>query len=183
MEFDGGTTPHLNRTYSDHWAIRRSGVTVHDNLRFFSAVDHGSHVDIVARNENEERHYRARFLIGADGPNSQVARTLYPGYRDTIIWFTVKQHLHDIIECPLDPDFFHFWVHPGLGYYTWSHLRNGRQIVGVGYEAGADLSARHAQRSHPRSGTAPGALRPPRIQREQLKLLINRYIFGRGTSW
>ena len=25
MEFDGGSTPHLNRTFSDYWAIQRSG--------------------------------------------------------------------------------------------------------------------------------------------------------------
>ncbi|HWR73395.1 MAG TPA: FAD-dependent monooxygenase, partial [Nitrospirota bacterium] len=184
MEFDGGSTPHLNRTYSDHWAIRRSGVTVHDNLRFSSAVDHGPHVDIIARNESEERHYRARFLIGADGPNSQVVRTLYPGYRDAIVWFTVKQHLHEIIDCPLDPEYFHFWVHPDLGYYTWSHRRTGRQIVGVGYEAGTDLSARHARalrylEEKYRVRLGPCDLRESSVNNFGLSL-INRYIFGRG---
>ncbi len=115
MEFDGGSTPHLNRTYSDYWAIQRSGVTVHDNMRFLSAIDHGSHIDVIAGNGQEEAHYRARYLIGADGPNSKVVSTLYPEYRDTIKWFTVKQHLHEIIECPLDPEYFHYWFHPELG--------------------------------------------------------------------
>jgi len=70
MEFDGGSTPHLNRTYSDHWAIQRSGVTVHDNMRFLSARDEGSHIDVVASNGQEESHYATRYLFGADGPNS-----------------------------------------------------------------------------------------------------------------
>ena len=185
MEFDGGKTPHLNRTYSDYWAIKRSRATVHDNMRFLSAVDHGSHVDVVAGNGQEEKRYRARYVIGADGPNSKVVSTLYPGYRDRIKWFTVKQHLHEIIDCPLDPEFFHYWFHPGLGYYTWSHLRNGRQIVGVGYEADDDFSARHAkalryleERHNVKLG--PCITRESSVNNFGLSL-INRYVFGKGN--
>ncbi len=69
----------------------------------------------MAGNGQEERLYRARYLIGADGPNSKVVRTLYPEYREAITWFTVKQHLHEIIDCPLDPAYFHYWFHPGAG--------------------------------------------------------------------
>jgi flavin-dependent dehydrogenase len=185
MEFDGGKTPHLNRTYSDYWAIKRSRATVHDNMRFLSAVDHGSHVDVVAGNGQEEKRYRARYVIGADGPNSKVVSTLYPGYRDRIKWFTVKQHLHEIIDCPLDPEFFHYWFHPGLGYYTWSHLRNGRQIVGVGYEADDDFSSRHAkalryleERHNVKLG--PCITRESSVNNFGLSL-INRYVFGKGN--
>jgi flavin-dependent dehydrogenase len=185
MEFDGGKTPHLNRTYSDYWAIKRSRATVHDNMRFLSAVDHGLHVDVVAGNGQEEKRYRARYVIGADGPNSKVVSTLYPGYRDRIKWFTVKQHLHEIIDCPLDPEFFHYWFHPGLGYYTWSHLRNGRQIVGVGYEADDDFSARHAkalryleERHNVKLG--PCITRESSVNNFGLSL-VNRYVFGKGN--
>lgn len=185
MQFDGGTTPHLNRTYSDYWAMQRSGAVIRDNMRFLSATDQGSHVDIVASNGEEEAHYRARFLIGADGPNSQVVRTLYPGYREKITWFTVKQHLHEIIECALDPEYFHYWFHPELGYYTWSHLRNGRQIVGVGYEANDDLTARHAKalrylEEHHHVRLGPCILREASVNNFGLSL-INRYVFGRGN--
>jgi flavin-dependent dehydrogenase len=185
MEFDGGTTPHLNRTYSDYWAIQRSGATVHDSMRFLSAVDHGSHVDVVAGNGREERRYHARYVIGADGPNSKVVTTLYPAYRDRITWFTVKQHLHEIIDCPLDREYFHYWFNPELGYYTWSHLRNGKQIVGVGYEANDDFSARHAnalryleERHGVRLG--PCVSREASVNNFGLSL-INRYVFGRGN--
>lgn len=185
MEFDGGTTPHLNRTYSDYWAIKRSGVTVHDNMRFLSATDQGRHIDITASNGQEETRYRARYLIGADGPNSKVVSTLYPGYRDRIKWFTVKQHLHEIVDCPLDPEYFHYWFHPEIGYYTWSHLRNGRQIVGVGYEAGDDFAARHdkalrylEERHNVKLG--PCITREASVNNFGLSL-INRYVFGRGN--
>lgn len=185
MEFDGGTTPHLNRTYSDHWAIQRSGAVVRDNMRFLSAVDHGTHVEVTAGNGHEEARYRARFVIGADGPNSKVVATLYPGYRDRIKWFTVKQHLHEIIDCPLDPEYFHYWFHPDLGYYTWSHRRNGRQIVGVGYEANDDFSVRHERTLtylEERHGVRLGACSERETSVNNFGLsLINRYVFGRGS--
>jgi hypothetical protein len=34
MDFFHGTTPHLHRKYSDHWAIQRSGAEVHDQTSF-----------------------------------------------------------------------------------------------------------------------------------------------------
>ncbi len=185
MEFDGGSTPHLNRAYSDYWAMQRSGAVIHDNMRFLSATDQGAHVDIIASNGQEERRYRARYLIGADGPNSKVVSTLYPEYRDAITWFTVKQHLHEIIDCPLDPKYFHYWFHPGLGYYTWSHLRNGRQIIGVGYEADDDFSTRHAKALRyleDRHAVKLGLCITRETSVNNFGLsLINRYVFGRGN--
>ncbi|MDA8101072.1 MAG: NAD(P)/FAD-dependent oxidoreductase [Nitrospiraceae bacterium] len=185
MQFDGGMTPHLNRTYSDYWAIKRSGATIHDNMRFIGATDQGTHVDITASNGCEEAYYRARYVIGADGPNSKVVSTLYPGYRDRITWFTVKQHLHEIIECPLDPEYFHYWFHPALGYYTWSHLRNNRQIVGVGYEANHDFRERHERALRyleERHGVKLGPCNARETSVNNFGLsLINRYVFGRGN--
>src|SRR5205085_4201071 len=34
MDFFGGTTPHLHRKFSDHWAIKQSGAEVHDRTSF-----------------------------------------------------------------------------------------------------------------------------------------------------
>lgn len=185
MDFDYGSTPHLNRQNSDYWAIKRSNVEVHDSTRLVRVDDKDSHVEILARRNKDDVRYRARLVIGADGPNSQVVRCLYPGYRKSIPWFTVKQHLHEIIACPLDPDYFHFWFHPELGYYTWSHERNGRQIVGVGYEAGENLSRRH-QMTLEYLELHYGVKLRPTDEREAVvnnfgPSLINRYVFGRGN--
>ena len=79
--------------------------------------------DIVRKNpqlplmENGEPvEYRARQVIGADGPSSLVIRAIYPDYPKQIPWFFVGQKFHDIIDCPLSADYFHFWFHPGLGH-------------------------------------------------------------------
>ncbi len=185
MDFDHGSTPHLNRMNSDYWAIKQSKVEVHDQTRLVSLEDRGDYVDVLARRDKEDVRYRARIVIGADGPNSQVVRCLYPGYRQSINWFTVRQYLHEIIECPLDKRYFHFWFHPGLGYYTWSHERNGRQIVGVGYKAGEDLSPRHQQTIEYLEKHYGVKLKPTDDKETVVNnfglSLINRYVFGKGN--
>jgi flavin-dependent dehydrogenase len=142
MDFFGGTTPHLHRKYSDHWAIRRSGAEVHDQTSFAGLEDKGDHVVVHARRQGEDVFYRANHVIGADGLSSLVVRSIYPDYPKQIPWFFVGQKFHDIVDCPLDPGYFHFWFHPQLGHYTWSHARDGQQIVGVGFEQGGGLTPR-----------------------------------------
>jgi len=186
MEFDHGSTPHLNRKNSDYWAIKQSKVEVHDNTCLIDLEDKGKYVEVFARRNGEEIRYRARLVIGADGTNSQVVRSLYPGYRKSIKWFMVKQHLHEIIECPLDPEYFHFWFHPELGYYTWSHERNGRQIVGVGHDAEEKKLSRRHRMTIEYLEQHYGVKLKPTEDREGVVnnfglSLINRYVFGKGN--
>jgi flavin-dependent dehydrogenase len=185
MDFFGGTTPHLHRKYSDHWAIKRSGAEVHDRTSFAGLEDRGDHVMVHARREGSDVHYKARHVIGADGPSSLVIRSLYPDYPKQIPWFFVGQKFHDIIDCPLDPGYFHFWFHPELGHYTWSHARDGQQIVGVGFKRGDNFDARHRQ------------VKAYLEEKHAVRLsehvthegcaenfgpsLINRYVFGKGN--
>ena len=143
MDFLEGSTPHLHRKYSDYWAIKRSGAEVHDRTSFVGLEDRGDHVIVHARRQGSDVSYKARHVIGADGPSSLVIRSIYPDYPKQIPWFFVGQKFHDIIECPLDPQYFHFWFHPGLGHYTWSHARDGQQIVGVGFKRGDNFDERH----------------------------------------
>jgi len=185
MDFTEGPTPHLHRRYSDYWAIKRSGAEVHDRTSFSGLSDHGDHVLVEARREGEPVRYRARWVIGADGPSSLVIRALYPDYPKQIPWFFVGQKFHDIIDCPLDPDYFHFWFHPALGHYTWSHARDGRQIVGVGFKRGDNFARRHEnvvrylEEKH-------GVRLAPHTEDEGCgenfgPSLINRYVFGKGN--
>ncbi|MDQ6972860.1 MAG: FAD-dependent monooxygenase, partial [Mariprofundaceae bacterium] len=137
MDFFGGTTPLLHRKYADHWAIEQSGAEVMDDTSFLAQTQFEDHVVVTVRKRGGEAFdLKARYLIGADGPVSPVLRSLYPEYHRQIPMFFVGQKFHEIIDCPLDEEYFHFWFHPDLGHYTWSHARDGRQIVGVGYKVG-----------------------------------------------
>jgi len=185
MDFFGGTTPHLHRKFSDYWAVQRSGAEIHDQTSFAGLQDHGDHVIVHARRQGEPVSYRARQVIGADGPSSLVTRAIYPDYPQTIPWFFVGQKFHEIVDCPLDEQYFHFWFHPGLGHYTWSHARDGRQIVGVGFKRGDNFAKKHgnvvsylADKHGVRLGPA---LDDEGCGENFGPSLINRYVFGKGN--
>jgi flavin-dependent dehydrogenase len=185
MDFFGGTTPHLHRKYSDHWAIKQSRAEVHDETSFAGLEDHGDHVLVHARKNGEPVEYRARRVIGADGPSSLVTRAVYPDYPKQIPWFFVGQKFHDIIDCPLDEQYFHFWFHPGLGHYTWSHARDGRQIVGVGFKRGDNFAAKHQNVVNYLSDKHGVKLKEHTDDEGCAEnfgpSLINRYVFGKGN--
>ena len=185
MDFFGGTTPHLHRKYSDHWAIKQSRAEVHDETSFAGLEDRGDHVLVHARKHGEPLEDRARWVIGADGPSSLVTRAIYPDYPKQIPWFFVGQKFHEIIDCPLDEQYFHFWFHPGLGHYTWSHARDGRQIVGVGFKRGDNFAAKHANVVNYLSEKHGVKLQEHTDDEGCAEnfgpSLINRYVFGKGN--
>ena len=185
MDFFGGTTPHLHRKYSDHWAIKQSGAEIHDETSFAGLTDNGDHVLVHARKNGEPVEYRARQVIGADGPSSLVIRSIYPNYPKQIPWFFVGQKFHEIIDCPLDTEYFHFWFHPGLGHYTWSHARDGRQIVGVGFKRGDNFARKHANVVNYLADKHAVKLQPHAEDEGCAEnfgpSLINRYVFGKGN--
>lgn len=185
LDFTEGETPHLHRRYSDHWAIKRSGAEVHDRTSFAGLEDKGDHVVVQARRGGEDVFYRAKTVIGADGPSSLVIRSIYPDYPRQIPWFFVGQKFHDIIDCPLDPAYFHFWFHPELGHYTWSHARDGQQIVGVGFKRGDNFDERH-RRVVDYLRDKHGVRLAEHSSHEGCAenfgpSLINRYVFGKGN--
>jgi flavin-dependent dehydrogenase len=187
MDFFGGTTPHLHRKYSDYWAIQRSGAEVMDKTSVTKVEDHANDVHVTARQSGGDQHtFRARYVIGADGPSSVVRRAIYPEYSQEIPWFFVGQKFHEIIDCPLDEEYFHFWFHPELGHYTWSHARDGRQIVGVGFKRGDNFSSRHAHVARYLEEKHGVQLKPADPDHEGCAenfgpSLINRYILGKGN--
>jgi flavin-dependent dehydrogenase len=184
LDFLGGPTPHLHRKYSDHWAIRASGAEIHDRTSFIGLEQDGSGVTVRAKHDGREVRYRARHVVAADGPSSPVVRALYPQYPAMIPWFMVGQKFHKIESCPLDERYFHFWFHPGLGHYTWSHARDGRQIVGVGFEVGGNLDRAHRHVVGWLRDRHDVHLGPAEDQEGCVEnfgpSLINRYVFGHG---
>ena len=185
MDFHGGPTPHLHRRFSDYWAIERSGAEVQDETTFLGLDDDGSRVTVRARRAGGPTTYRARVVIGADGPSSPVIRAILPEHPKRIPWFFVGQKFHPIESCPLDPDYFHFWFHPQLGHYTWSHGRDGKQIVGVGFDAGGSFHDTHQRvvnyfRDKHAVHLAPADDHEGCVENFGLSL-INRYVFGTGN--
>ncbi len=187
MDFFGGTTPHLHRRYSDYWAIQASGAEVFDQTSFIGMKQQGDHQTVTTRKKGgDEVYFKSRYVIGADGPSSPVLRAVYPDYPQQIPWFFVGQKFHEIIDCPLDEAYFHFWFHPELGHYTWSHARDGRQIVGVGFKRGDNFHGRHQHVVNYLQDKHGVRLKPADVDHEGCAenfgpSLINRYVFGKGN--
>lgn len=186
MDFFGGATPHLHRKYSDHWAILRSGAEVHEQTSFIGMEEQkNGHLIVKARRGGENITYETRHIIGADGPVSPVLRSVYPDYPKQIPWFFVGQKFHDVLECPLDDDYFHFFFHPGLGHYVWSHARDGQQIVGVGFKRGDNFHAKQQAVVDYLSEKHGVKLQPAESYEGCAEnfgpSLLNRYVFGKGN--
>jgi flavin-dependent dehydrogenase len=191
MDFLGGPTPHLHRKFSDHWVLKQSGATLHDQTSFESFIENEKGVEIVASDTVtlKKKYYSARWMVGADGPSSPVLRSIYPKPFQTAPekpLFFVGQKFHKIIDCPLDPKYFHFWFHPELGKYVWSHERDGQQIVGVGFEVGENFDQCHLKAAKYMEEKHGLKLEPANKAQSEGCMenfgpsLINQYIFGKG---
>ena len=132
MPFIPGPTPHIYRKHADHHVVKASRAELHERTEFRGLETRPNDVLVKARRagaDGEEVVYRAKYVIAADGPRSDVVAKLYPAFRDSIPWFVVGQRYYDA-DLSLDPQWFHFTINSKLGYYTWTHAENGSQIVG-----------------------------------------------------
>ena len=147
MPFIPGPTPHIHRKFADHHVMKGSRAEIHERTEFRGIETGAKDVLVKARRagtDGEEIVYRAKYVIAADGPRSEVVARLYPAFRDSIHWFVVGQKYYRG-DLDLDPQWFHFTINSQLGYYTWTHAENGCHIVGYTDEHGEPWPKGHAQ--------------------------------------
>ncbi len=144
MPFHPGPTPHIYRKHADHHVVKRSRAEIHERTEFLDLEPGAKDVVVHARRAGEPVTYRARYVIAADGPRSNVVAKLYPTFRDSIFWFVVGQKYYKA-DLDLDPKWFHFTINSRLGYYNWSHPENGCHIVGYTGEHGDAWPEGHAR--------------------------------------
>ena len=122
---------------------REAGAQVCENERVLAVSEDAGGVEV----ETERGRYRAHILVGADGANSLVARSLFPG-RCRRLWGAVEG------EIAVEP------IPPGLGTgaialdigvvpggYAWVFPKAGRLSVGIAEFHG---SGRNPKRSYER---------------------------------
>lgn len=178
MDFLAGPTPHIYRKHADHHVVKKSGAEIHTRTEFLDLKTATDHVLV----ETNRGTYRARYVVATDGPRSTVVTKLYSKFRDSIYWFVVGQKYYKA-ELDLDPDYFHFTIHPRLGYYNWSHPENGTHIVGHTCEHGDSWPDGHARvvdyfRRHHGLRIAEEVSREGCLENFGMSL-TNHFVFGR----
>jgi flavin-dependent dehydrogenase len=146
MPFIPGPTPHIYRKFADHHVVKESRTEIHERTEFRDIATGANDVLVKARRVpgGEEVAYRAKYVIAADGPRSEVVAKLYPEFRDSIYWFVVGQKYY-AADLDLDSQWFHFTINSQLGYYTWTHAENGCHIIGYTDEHGEPWPKGHAR--------------------------------------
>ncbi len=142
MPFIPGPTVHIYRKHADHHVVKACRAEVHERTEFIGIKPREKDVLVEAKRAGAPVTYRAKYVIAADGPRSNVVASLYPTFRDSIYWFVVGQKYYKA-ELDLDPNWFHFTINSRLGYYNWSHPENGCHIVGYTGEHGDAWPAGH----------------------------------------
>jgi flavin-dependent dehydrogenase len=147
MPFIPGPTPHIYRKYADYHVVQQCRAEVHEYTEFRALETRANDVVVKARKMDQngkEVVYRAKYVIAADGPRSEVVAKLYPEFRDSIYWFVVGQKYYKA-DLDLDQQWFHFTINSELGYYTWTHPENGCHIIGYTDEHGEPWPKGHAK--------------------------------------
>jgi flavin-dependent dehydrogenase len=144
----------------DHWLNRRaieSGAAFRDETRVLAVEKTGRAFKVKLERRGKVEEAEAGYVIGADGANSAVRRSLYPE-------LTVK-YVQNYRECyrgakiSLEPGYFHAVFLPGAGLvYQAAHQKDGCLLLEMGAGMGKVKAQAERFREHLRKayGLEPG---------------------------
>jgi len=122
---------------------REAGVLVRENERAVKVHEYADRVEV----ETQQGRYRAKVVVGADGANSRVARSLFPGRRGRL-WGAVEGEVavHQI-PSRLGAGAIALDIGAVPGGYAWVFPKEGKLSVGIAEFHG---SGRNPKRSYER---------------------------------
>lgn len=110
---------------------RELGVDWRPRTRYVESHPHGEGSRVILDSDERRREVRTRFLVGADGAVSRVARDL--GLDENREWIVgVEEVYHGSVAS--GPPTFHCWIDPRIapGYLAWVVSDGEEMHVGVG---------------------------------------------------
>lgn len=130
----------LNREAFDRWLVSLvpSSVDFRTNTNFKAAKATGTGYELTLTSQGQEYREQARFLVGADGANSQVRKATFPAhivptYVAVQEWFKVEKAL-PYFTAIFDPRLTDF--------YAWTIPKEGHLLLGAALPLGKDPLAR-----------------------------------------
>jgi geranylgeranyl reductase family protein len=118
---------------------REAGALVRENERVINVRECAEWVEV----ETQQRRYQTKVLVGADGANSLVARTLFPGRRSRVLGALEGEVRLNGASSSLRAGAIVLDLGVVAGGYGWVFPKEGRLSIGL-----AGLQERHR---HPRS--------------------------------
>ena len=135
-----GTVLNISRERYDYWLAESSGAKLRDRCTFLSfSANSDDTISVTVRDKGTEKMIIAKYLVGADGADSEVRKTLYPDFRNKVRWLTLYEEWYEG-SCDLNINWYYGWLisqeeghFGGLGYH------DGLIQVVVGSRKGRDV--------------------------------------------
>ncbi|MFQ6032654.1 MAG: NAD(P)/FAD-dependent oxidoreductase [Candidatus Zixiibacteriota bacterium] len=135
-----GEVLNISRERYDYWLAESSGAKLKDNCTFISySDDPDGTVSISIRDKDKDRKIKAKYLVGADGADSDVRKALSPDLRSKIRWLTLYEEWYKG-RCDLDSNWYYGWViSQEEGHFGGLGFHDGLIQVVVGSRKGPDV--------------------------------------------
>jgi len=123
VDFVESEAPQVWRKEFDYWLLLQSKAEIHDNTNFLNFEENPDYIKVNCISHDKNVSYRCKYLVGADGPFSNIVHQLYPEFRKRFPFVFVGQYFYDA-DLELAQNRFHFFVNPKLGYYSWCNKKD-----------------------------------------------------------
>lgn len=135
-----GDVFNISRERYDYWLAESSGAKLKDNCKFISlSYNTDDTISISLRDKDEEKKIKAKYLVGADGADSDVRKALYPDLRSKMRWLTLYEEWYEG-RCDLDSNWYYGWViSQEEGHFGGLGFHDGLIQVVVGSRKGRDV--------------------------------------------
>lgn len=125
----------------DHFLARSSGAVLRDRTRFLHLEEKGGEIEAHLKRNDKVTKVRARYLIGADGGNSRVVRSLSPEVYQGMPWaYACQKYFEGKID--VDDRYLHWFLTRNMGPFPWVNLKDDQVIIGLAMVKGQKFAVR-----------------------------------------
>jgi flavin-dependent dehydrogenase len=96
------------RSELDYWLCSRSDAAIADKCRFVSHSQDKNEITVKVRHSDKDVEINTRYLVGGDGPQSKVRRTISPDFDKALRWIPIYEEWYTG-DIDLEPGYLHIF--------------------------------------------------------------------------